>query len=63
LVDGRYRRVTVNLSRGAQRNAPPRRESRSAPKTVGESMEGRVIQSMEPSAATSAAVRPSPIAA
>jgi hypothetical protein len=62
-VPGRYRRLTSYGGSGTSVNDPPRRASRSAPKTVGESTEGKGSQSIEPSRATSATVRPSPIAA
>jgi hypothetical protein len=50
----------VKGSIGASSKQPPREASRIAPQTLGESKSGRHSQSMAPSAATSAAVRPSP---
>jgi hypothetical protein len=60
-VSGRYRRDDSNGTEGCRTNAPPRSASSSAPNTLGESRFGRQSQSIEPSRATSAAVRPSPI--
>ena len=62
-VSGVYRRVTWNGPSGASVKAPPRSGSSNAAKVLGESRSGRQSQSIEPSRATSATVRPSPIAA
>jgi hypothetical protein len=58
-----YRRCAWNGSVGLSRIEPPRSGSRSRAQTEGESTSGRQSQSIEPSSATSAVVRPSPIAA
>jgi hypothetical protein len=62
-VSGTYRRSHSNGSAGASAKRPPRSASKSAPNTLGESRSGRQSQSIAPSRATSATVRPSPIAA
>jgi hypothetical protein len=62
-VPSSYRRSASNGSSGQSSKTPPRSASRSRPKTDGESTFGRQSQSIEPSSATRAAVRPSPIAA
>jgi hypothetical protein len=62
-VPGRYRRDDSNASVGHSSNDPPRPASRIAPHTLGESKSGRQSQSIAPSVATSAAVRPSPMMA
>jgi hypothetical protein len=62
-VPGRYRRDDSKGSTGLTSNEPPRPASRIAPQTLGESKFGRHSQSMAPSAATSAQVRPSPMMA
>jgi hypothetical protein len=58
-----YRRSTSNGSVGATTKQPPRRASTIRAKTDGESTFGRQSQSIEPSFATSADVRPSPMIA
>ena len=50
-------------SSGRSSNLPPRSASKTAANTLGESRFGRQSQSTDPSRATSATVRPSPIAA
>jgi hypothetical protein len=62
-VPGRYRRDVSNPVAGISVKQPPLSASSRAPKTLGESRSGRVNQSTEASSATSAIVRPSPIAA
>jgi hypothetical protein len=52
-----------NGSPGASSNAPPRSASSSRANVVGESTFGRQSQSIAPSRATRAHVRPSPITA
>jgi hypothetical protein len=63
LLSPTYARSTSNSSVGASSNAPPRSASSNRANTVGESMRGSGSQSTEPSRATSAVVRPSPISA
>jgi hypothetical protein len=58
-----YARSQEKASTGHSSKQPPRRLSRIAPSTEGEFTSGRQSQSIEPSAATSAPVRPSPISA
>ena len=58
-----YARSASNGSSGQSSKKPPRRASRIRENTAGESMSGRHSQSIEPSSATSAAVRPSPMTA
>jgi hypothetical protein len=53
----------VNGASGASVKLPPRAGSSRAAKTLGESRSGRQSQSMAPSRATSATVRPSPMTA
>jgi hypothetical protein len=60
---GSYARSASNGSSGASSKKPPRRQSRMRAKTDGESTAGEHSQSTEPSEATRAAVRPSPITA
>jgi hypothetical protein len=62
-VPGTYRRSASNGAAGASEKRPPRSASRSAANTLGEWRSGRHSQSIDPSSATRAAVRPSPIAA
>lgn len=61
-VSAMYRRVTCAEPDGETRQWPLRSSS-SAPKTDGLSKRGQHSQSIDPSRATSATVRPSPIAA
>jgi hypothetical protein len=61
-VPGRYRRFDSKGSSGARAKRPPRSASSSDANTLPESRSGRQSQSTEPSRATSATVRPSPIA-
>ena len=58
-----YCRVASNGPVGSSRIEPPRSGSRIRAQTEGESTSGRHSQSIEPSSATKATVRPSPIAA
>ena len=57
------RRVAEKGASGAKVKAPPVAASRMAPNALAESRSGRHSQSIEPSRATRAAVRPSPITA
>ncbi len=63
LVPGTYSRSVVNSSTGRSSMQPPWSASSRAANTGGASIAGSGSQSMLPSRATSARVRPSPIAA
>jgi len=56
-------RCTEKAPSGQSAKLPPRWEPSSAANTLAESRSGKHHQSIDPSAATSATVRPSPIAA
>ena len=60
---GAYSRFDSNGSSGASRNRPPPSASSSAPSAQSPSKSGRQSQSIDPSRAIRAAVRPSPTAA